>query len=66
MCKIRNGSKGGTLQGSLMVRPIPEGNPGQGPHTMSFHARELEVFVNADFAVNWEKNEAWDRDTARS
>ena len=28
--------------------------------------RELEVFVDADFAGNWDKKEAWDRDTARS
>ena len=24
------------------------------------------MFVDADFAGNWDKNEAWDRDTARS
>ena len=24
------------------------------------------MFVDADFAGNWEKNEAWDRDTERS
>ena len=27
---------------------------------------ELEVFVDADFSGNWDKNEAWDRNTARS
>lgn len=26
----------------------------------------LEVFVDADFAGNWDPKEAWDRDTARS
>ena len=30
------------------------------------NARELEVFVDADFAGNWDKNRAWDRDTAIS
>ena len=30
------------------------------------NARELEVFVDADFSGNWDKNEARDRDTARS
>ena len=30
------------------------------------NAIELEVFVDADFSGNWDKNEAWDRDTARS
>ena len=29
------------------------------------HSRELEVFVDADFAGNWDKNNARDRDTAR-
>ena len=27
---------------------------------------DLEVFVDADFAGNWDPNEHWDRDTARS
>ena len=31
-----------------------------------YNSRELEVFVDADFAGNWDKNEAWNRDTARS
>ena len=30
------------------------------------NSRELEVFVDADFTGNWNKNEAWDRDTTRS
>jgi hypothetical protein len=28
--------------------------------------RDLEVFLDADFAGNWDPNEHWDRDTARS
>ena len=42
----------GTRYKGLIVRPS--------------NARELEVFVDVDFAGNWDKNEAWDRDTARS
>ena len=42
----------GTRDKGLIIRPS--------------NARELEVFVEADFAGNWDKNEAWDRDTARS
>jgi hypothetical protein len=28
--------------------------------------KDLELYVNADFSGNWDANETWDRDTARS
>ena len=63
--EVLHSIQGGTWKGNQLACKVPEGHAGQGTTFHPNSKRGLEVFVDANFTSNWDKNKAGnDPDTA--